>query len=311
LVAELGIGLAALGRPAYITLEHQSDFADGRSVSALRERSHEVLDAAWAAGIRHIDAARSYGRAEEFVGSWLRAHPDRRDAVTVSSKWGYTYVADWQVDADTHEVKDHSVETLARQWRETLDALGTRPDLYLVHSVTPDSPALSDRGVLDRLWELAEEGVRVGISTSGPEQDSVVKAALALGDNGPFAAVQATWNLLEPSVEPALGAAIEAGWHVALKETVANGRLTSRGEPPRELVDVARHHGVGVDAIAVAAALGAPAAVVLLGVTTVEQLDSNLDGATVELSSSDKSQLRGLAEDAAAYWSTRAVLPWT
>jgi aryl-alcohol dehydrogenase-like predicted oxidoreductase len=310
-VAELGIGLAALGRPAYITLGHETDFADGRGVGALRDRSHDVLDAAWAAGIRHIDAARSYGRAEEFVGSWLRAHPGRREAVTVSSKWGYTYVADWQVDVDTHEVKDHSRATLDRQWRETLDTLGTRPDLYLVHSVTPDSPALSDRGVLARLWELAGEGVRVGISTSGPEQGSVVKAALALGDDGPFAAVQATWNVLEPSVESALRAAIEAGWHVALKETVANGRLTSRDDPPRELVDMAAHHGVGVDAIAVAAALRAPASVVLLGAATVAQLDSNLDGATVELSTSDQAVLRGLAEEPTAYWATRARLPWT
>ena len=31
-----------------------------------------VLDAAFDAGIRYIDAARSYGRAEDFVASWLR-----------------------------------------------------------------------------------------------------------------------------------------------------------------------------------------------------------------------------------------------
>ena len=38
----------------------------------LQRRTHEVLDAAWAAGVRYYDAARSYGRAEEFLGSWLR-----------------------------------------------------------------------------------------------------------------------------------------------------------------------------------------------------------------------------------------------
>ena len=33
----------------------------------------EVLDAAYGAGVRYFDAARSYGRAEQFLGSWLRA----------------------------------------------------------------------------------------------------------------------------------------------------------------------------------------------------------------------------------------------
>ena len=45
----------------------------------------EVLDAAYAAGIRYIDAARSYGRAEEFLAAWLAARPDVTD-VTIASK---------------------------------------------------------------------------------------------------------------------------------------------------------------------------------------------------------------------------------
>ena len=48
------------------------DFPD-HSVDAMAARTHEVLDAAHAAGVRHFDAARSYGRAEEFLGQWLRA----------------------------------------------------------------------------------------------------------------------------------------------------------------------------------------------------------------------------------------------
>ena len=310
-MAELGLGLAALGRPGYITLGHHEDFAHGREVAAMRERTHEVLDAAWDAGIRHFDAARSYGRAEEFLGDWLRAHPGRRDALTIGSKWGYTYVADWQVDVDTHEVKDHTAGTFARQWPETLEALGSRPDVYLIHSVTPDSPAMNDAALLGRLTELTLEGVRVGISTSGPHQAHVLDAALALGEESPFAAVQATWNLLEPSVGVALDRARRAGWHVALKETVANGRLTGRGRPPAALTELAAHHGVGPDAIAVAAALRTPADVVLLGVTSVAQLDSNLEAATVDLTDDDVRRLGDLAEPTEAYWAARAALPWT
>jgi aryl-alcohol dehydrogenase-like predicted oxidoreductase len=45
---------------------------------------------------RYFDAARSYGRAEEFLGGWLAARGIGPDEVAVGSKWGYTYTANWQ-----------------------------------------------------------------------------------------------------------------------------------------------------------------------------------------------------------------------
>ena len=140
-----------------------------------------MLDAAWESGIRHFDAARSYGLAEEFLGGWLRDHPGRREQVTIGSKWGYTYVGDWRLDVETHEVKDHSLATFERQWPETLAALGGPPDFYLVHSVTPDSPVLGDADLSAALAELTSGGVRVGFSTSGPAQGDVVRSALLKG----------------------------------------------------------------------------------------------------------------------------------
>lgn len=47
---------------------------------------------------RYFDAARSYGKAEEFLGEWLRARNIPTSEVMVGSKWGYTYTADWQID---------------------------------------------------------------------------------------------------------------------------------------------------------------------------------------------------------------------
>jgi aryl-alcohol dehydrogenase-like predicted oxidoreductase len=73
MVRQLGLGLAALGRPAYINLGRQQDFGFDRSVAELERRCHEMLDAAYAAGIRYFDAARSYGMAENFLGTWLNA----------------------------------------------------------------------------------------------------------------------------------------------------------------------------------------------------------------------------------------------
>jgi aryl-alcohol dehydrogenase-like predicted oxidoreductase len=107
--------------------------------------------------VRYFDVARSYGRAEEFLGDWLRRRRDAVDTV-VGSKWGYTYTAGWRVDADVHEVKDHRAEVFDRQWAESRTVLGERLDLYQVHSVTPDSPALTDAALHHRLAGLAGDG---------------------------------------------------------------------------------------------------------------------------------------------------------
>ncbi len=67
-MATLGLGLTAVGRPGYLNLGHGRDLGADRSVAALRARAHAVLDAALEGGVRHFDAARSYGRGEEFLG---------------------------------------------------------------------------------------------------------------------------------------------------------------------------------------------------------------------------------------------------
>lgn len=152
--SHLGLGLAAVGRPGYINLGRDRDLGEDRSAEALRARTHELLDAAYAQGVRYFDAARSYGRSEEFLADWLTARPDIDDAV-VGSKWGYTYTADWSTEADRHEVKDHTLATYDRQRAETADLLGDRLDLYQIHSLTPDSPALTDRELHQRLAEAA------------------------------------------------------------------------------------------------------------------------------------------------------------
>ncbi|WP_405057566.1 aldo/keto reductase [Kribbella sp. NBC_01505] len=297
--ARIGLGLAALGRPGYINLGHDDDLPAGRAVADLRQRTHELLELAWKAGVRYFDAARSYGLAEEFLGEWLT--PERRAQLTVGSKWGYTYVADWQHDAEIHEVKDHALATLERQWPESVQALGGPPDFYLVHSLTSDSPALGDEKLLNRLRELAETGVRVGLSTSGPHQAATLRKALALG--GPFTAVQSTWNVLETSAGAALAEAHDAGWFVVVKEAVANGRLTAKaGETPFNVF--ARKHGLAPDSLAIGTAAAQPwADIVLSGATTAEQLESNLASRT-------DGPLAEFVQQPEEYWTERSALPW-
>lgn len=240
--AHIGLGLAAVGRPGYINLHRDRDLPDERTADALRARTHELLDAAYAQGVRYFDAARSYGRSEEFLGEWLTARPEVRDVV-IGSKWGYTYTADWNVDAEAHEVKDHSLATYERQRAETAELLGDRLDLYQIHSVTADSPALTDKELHARLAALAAEGVSVGLSTSGPAQAEAIRAALAVTVDGEplFRTVQATYNALETSAGPALADAHAAGLTVIVKEAMANGSTGGHGGPGRGAGD--RHGG--------------------------------------------------------------------
>src|SRR4051812_39946928 len=105
-VSRLGLGLAALGRPGYINIGHADDLHRDYDAGTMEAQCHTVLDAAWKLGVRYFDAARSYGRAEEFLASWLASRQPGCQAVTIGSKWGYTYTADWRVQADHHEIKD-------------------------------------------------------------------------------------------------------------------------------------------------------------------------------------------------------------
>ncbi len=301
----IGLGLASLGRPGYLNLGHGDDLGEDRSVGALRARSFEVLDAAYAAGVRYLDAARSYGRAEEFLGAWLdeRAPAD----VVVGSKWGYVYTADWEVAADPPEVKHHDAETLRRQLEETRERLGDHLGLYQIHSATPDSGVLENEEVLRELQDLRATGVAIGVSVSGISQPDTIDRAVALGS---FDAVQATWNLHERAAGPALRRAHDAGMDVIIKEALANGRLGPRAPAP-ELARVARELGATPDAAALAAVLAEPFAdVVLSGVSTREALASNLAAAELQLADEVLAALAALEEDSEAYWSTRSALPW-
>jgi aryl-alcohol dehydrogenase-like predicted oxidoreductase len=300
--ARIGLGLASLGRPGYLNVGHGEDLGEDRSVAALRTRAFEVLDAAYTGGVRYLDAARSYGRAEEFLAAWL---DERGPAdVVVGSKWGYVYTAGWEVAADPPEVKHHDADTLRRQLEETRALLGDRLALYQIHSATPDSGVLENDAVLDDLRDLRASGVAIGVSASGPSQPETIDRAVALGC---FDAVQATWNLHERAAGPALARAHEAGLAVIVKEALANGRLTPRVPNPR-LERAAAELGATADAVALAAVLAQPwAGVVLSGVATREALASNLAAAELRV---PEDVLGELEEDSERYWSARSDLPW-
>jgi aryl-alcohol dehydrogenase-like predicted oxidoreductase len=273
----------------------------------MQMRAHAVLDAAYAGGVRYFDAARSYGKAEEFLASWLDARGFGPQDLTVGSKWGYTYTADWRVDADVHEVKDLSIDQLRRQYKQSRDLLGPRLRLYQIHSATLESGVLDDPAVREELARLREKGLAIGLSVTGPAQAETIERALEVGG---FDAVQATWNLLEQGATRALEAAHREGLGVIVKEALANGRLTSRGDIP-QLSAAARDMRTTPDALALAAVLEQDwADVVLSGAATVDELESNLAAQALEPPRDLLERLEGIREDSESYWQTRAALAW-
>ena len=320
LVTRMGLGLAALGRPGYMTLGRTQDLPK-RTVHGLEAQSWAVLDAAYAAGIRVFDVARSYGRAEAFLRSWIDARDHQPGAIVVTSKWGYTYMADWQIDAPAHEIKEHSLQRLLQQWELSRQQLWSHLDVYQIHSASLDTGVLDNGEVLDALDQLRSiHGVRIGLSLTGPGQAETLDKAMTVRIDGIplFDVVQATWNPLEPSAGSVLLAAREAGMGVVIKESVANGRLTSRGlstlaPAAREVAAQAtERHGVSLDTWAVAAALAQPwADVVLSGAVTADQVTSNVRATDVKWTNADEDALSRLAEPSDAYWARRKALPWT
>ena len=321
-VTTLGLGLAALGRPGYINLGHGKDLDHSYAVEEMEANAHTVLDAAWEAGIRYFDAARSYGRAEAFLSTWLTSRQIDPGSVTVGSKWGYTYTANWQVNlpaGQKHEVKDHSLPILQRQWAESQNHLGDYLNIYQIHSATLESGVLKNKPVLAHLAELRNSGFIIGLSVSGTGQSDTIWEALEIHFDGVqlFGSVQATWNVLEQSTTSALTAAHDAGVGVIIKEALANGRLTPRNQSPifqkqmRHLTHLAEDSNTTLDALALAAVLNQPFVdVVLSGAARTEHLLSNVTALNLPWQADLVESLMAMAEDTAVYWQTRSQLPW-
>ena len=293
--------------------ERDVDLGADRSVDAMRRRCHAMLDAAYAAGVRYVDAARSYGLAELFLNSWWSARGLSDDALVAGSKWGYTYTGAWQLDAPIHEVKDLSVDTLLRQASESLGVLGPRVALFQIHYATLESGVLFDRAVLAALVCLRSRGLCVGLTVTGPRQGDAIRRALEIRMDGVslFQTVQGTWNLLEPSAGRALADAHTEGCGVIVKEALANGRLTDRcgGPELRDLRARAAALGVPVETIVMASAIAQPwADVVLSGAVTCEQLRAHV--AALDLIDG-WDELTPIAEPPDAYWRRRGTLPWS
>ena len=310
---KIGLGLASLGRPGYINIGHSSDLGSDISKNSMRSHCHEVLSHAYKKGIRYFDAARVYGDAEEFLSSWIRAQ--KQFDGFVGSKWGYEYLANWEVQADQHERKDHSVEFLKQQWVETRLNLGKSIDLYHIHSVNSESKVLDDINVLKELETIKKNGIEIGISTSGPDQEKTINDLLIKNEKlNLFSYLQTTINIFDQSCISILKEVSEKKINVIAKEIFSNGRLTNSNKEfhqnkIKELKSVASSMDLTLEQLSYLWVYQLPfVKICLTGASTIKQLDENLS--CLEKIDTELPSLETFSLSTQDYWDTRKKLSW-
>ena len=310
---KLGLGLAALGRPGYINLGHHQNIGNDKSKNAMRNQCHRILDFAYDKGIRYFDVARVYGDSEEFLSSWIRKQSQFTGFV--GSKWGYEYLAEWNVETDQHERKDHSHPFLKKQWVETRMNLGKSIDLYQIHSVTPESSVLQDKDVLKELHTIKKGGVDIGISTSGPQQKETITELLTINKGEKlFSFIQCTINIFEQSCIEILKSASDQGINVIAKEIFANGRLTNLNdkfhqENFMEINKIASKLNITIEDLALIWVYQLPfVKIVLTGASTIHQLERNFN--SLNKIKIDLPSLKNFQLSETEYWNTRKSLSW-
>ena len=158
--ARIGLGLAALGRPGYINLGHGEDLGgDARSRRCGRAPTRCSTPPGPPASATSTPPAPTAGPRSSSPPGWPR-RPTRRRSI-VGSKWGYTYTAGWQVEAERHEVKDHCSPHARAASRPRAGRCSATTSTSTRSTRRRSRAACSTTTrVLDELARLRREGVR-------------------------------------------------------------------------------------------------------------------------------------------------------
>ena len=219
------------------------------------------------------------------------------------------------------------LQNFLKQVEETKEYIGPYLNLYQVHSATFDSGILTNTDVHKALHRCREEnGWKIGLSVSGPNQDDIIREALKIyvpaadaseerkqPKRRVFDSVQCTYNILEQRPATALKEAHDAGMDIIVKEGLANGRALRHPK----LLELSQKMACSPDQLALGAIVAQPwKPTVLSGAVTADQLRSNFASVEERLmaTSEGKEILRELMEvcrvDSEVYWKERTQLKW-
>lgn len=311
---KIGLGTAAIGRPQYINIkqEAQKPF----NLAEFKQQGLAMLDYAYNSGIRYFDTAPGYGLAEQLLIEWLGTKSD--PTIMVATKWGYTYVANFDPNAKVHEVKAHTLEKLNEQWKASKQLL---PFLkyYQIHSATLDTGVLENQAILERLFALKKNNIKVGLTATGGNQTEILKKALDIHYAGEplFEVFQCTYNILDQSILSLGKRIIKEGKQLVLKEVLANGRLFPNLNYPnyktlyQRLNDLSKRHNVGVDAILMRYCMETlDGAIILSGANKAAHLEQNLKATNFQLNKEETEELAQFKIPPTTYWEERKKLAW-
>ncbi len=311
----LGLGTAAIGRPQYINIRQES--TTEFSLTTFQQKGIAVLDDAYNRGIRYFDTAPGYGMAEQLLLDWVITKND--PSIEVATKWGYTYVANFDPTAAQHEIKEHSLKKLNEQWtisKKLLPFLST----YQIHSATFETGVLDNENILNRLAELKNKyGLLMGISTTGANQVAVIKKALDVEVGGIplFDTFQVTYNLLDQNLSTIAKEMLAQNKRLIIKEALANGRIFPNDQFPHyehlytTLATLAKKYDVGIDAIALRFCIDSIAPYkVLSGAANELHLSENSKATHFKLEAKDIAALKEMSISSDTYWTERKLLAW-
>ena len=314
---KIGLGTAAIGRPLYINIKKEVT-ENNFSLDAFRQKGIALLEAAYAQGIRYFDTAPGYGMAEQLLIDWVKEKQDV--SIEVATKWGYTYVANFDPNATQHEIKEHSLAKLNQQWTVSKRLLPFLTS-YQIHSATFQTGVLDNEKILHRLAALKKEhGILMGITTTGANQLEVLKKALDLEVEGSilFDVFQVTYNIFDQSLASIALEIAQRNKRLVVKEAMANGRVFPNPKYPgyaaayERLSELAQKYQVGIDAIALRFCLDSiPVYSVLSGAAMQQHLSANLEAANFKLAAADLRMLKKLAVLPDFYWKERKQLGWS
>jgi len=311
----LGLGTAALGRPQYINVRQEKN--ESVDLEAFKNAGFKVLENAYQLGIRYFDTAPGYGLAEQLLLDWLSSKND--PTIQVATKWGYTYVANFNPKAKIHEVKEHSVDKLNEQW-DVSKAFSTNLKVYQIHSATLETGVLNNEEVLNRLAFLQREHhIEIGITTTGTNQTEVIKKALDVSVNGKqlFDVFQVTYNVLDQSLNSISEELMQQDKRIIIKEALANGRLFRNERFShynglyKTLEALALKHQVATDAIALKfCQQSIEDSLVLSGASHKAHLESNIKANVIVLTEDEMMSLKDFKISTTNYWQERKQLVW-
>lgn len=277
------------------------------------ETSHEIMDAAVAAGINFFDTANVYGWrrgegwTEQIVGRWLAQKPGRRDGIVLATKV-YGAMGDGRNDQGLSalHIRQACDASLRRLQTDHID-------LYQLHHIDRRTP-------LEELWQaldiLVAQGKVLYVGSSNFAAWHLVRANEAAARRGTFGLVteQPLYNLASRAIELELLPACRAygvgvlpwsplfGGVLAGSERQSDGsrrgdahsqeRLEAHREQIEQYEDFCRERGERPADVALAWLLHQEGVTApIIGPRTVEQLHATLHAVDVHLDSASLERL--------------------